>query len=128
MKGYTTIHAGSARQALTRLRFVAQLSDTTELPMSAINTLVSEAIDLVVHTERTPSGPRLTSIVAVEDLAGGADATQFTVTEVFEADSHGVLRWTGLVPQRLSAAFRRAGDDIRRVLDGDGALEQGDAA
>lgn len=27
VKGFTTIHAGSARQALTRLRFVAQLSD-----------------------------------------------------------------------------------------------------
>jgi pilus assembly protein CpaF len=129
VKGYTTIHAGSARQALTRLRFVAQLSDATaELPMSAINTLVSEAIDLVVHTERTSSGPRLTSIVAVEDLAGGADATQFTVTEVFEPDPRGVLRWTGLIPQRLSSAFRRAGDDIRRVLDPDGAVDQGDAA
>ena len=33
VKGYTTIHAGSARQALTRLRFVCQLSDT-ELPLS----------------------------------------------------------------------------------------------
>jgi pilus assembly protein CpaF len=129
VKGYTTIHAGSARQALTRLRFVAQLSDaSSELPMSAINTLVSEAIDLVVHTERTAQGPRLTSIIAVEDLAGGTDATQFTVTEVFEADANGVLRWTGLVPQRLSAAFRRAGDDVRRVLDADGELDQGDAA
>jgi pilus assembly protein CpaF len=129
VKGYTTIHAGSARQALTRLRFVSQLSDTTsELPMSAINTLVSEAIDLVVHTERTSSGPRLTSIIAVEDLAGGAEATQFTVTEVFEADSQGALRWTGLIPQRLSAAFRRAGDDLRRVLDVDGTVDQGDAA
>jgi pilus assembly protein CpaF len=89
---------------------------------------VSEAIDLVVHTERTATGPRLTSIIAVEDLAGGADATQFTVTELFEADSSGVLRWTGLIPQRLAAAFRRAGDDVRRVLDADELLDDGDAA
>jgi pilus assembly protein CpaF len=96
--------------------------------MSAINTLVSEAIDVVVHTERTATGPRLTGIIAVEDLAGGADATQFTVTELFEADSTGALRWTGLVPQRLAAAFRRSGDDLRRVLDRDGTLRDGDAA
>ena len=50
VKGFTTIHAGSARQALTRLRFICQLADTSnELPMSALNALVSEAIDLVVH-------------------------------------------------------------------------------
>ncbi len=39
VKGYTTIHAGSARQALTRLRFICQLADTSgELPLSALNT------------------------------------------------------------------------------------------
>ncbi len=33
VKGYTTIHAGSARQALSRLRFICQLADTSsELP------------------------------------------------------------------------------------------------
>src|ERR671911_1831728 len=56
--GYTTIHAGSARQALTRLRFICQLADTgAELPLSALNTLVSESIDLVVHCARGPHGP-----------------------------------------------------------------------
>ena len=30
VKGFTTIHAGSARQALTRLRFICQLSDSLE--------------------------------------------------------------------------------------------------
>src|SRR5690606_20273073 len=50
VQGFTTIHAGSARQALTRLRFICQLADTrSELPVSALNTLVSESIDVVVH-------------------------------------------------------------------------------
>ena len=40
VKGYTTIHAGSARQALTRLRFVCQLSDT-DLPARARSTASS---------------------------------------------------------------------------------------
>ena len=49
-------------------RFICQLADTSnELPMSALNSLVSEAIDLVVHCVRTDKGPRIGSIVAVED-------------------------------------------------------------
>ncbi|NLA34526.1 MAG: CpaF family protein [Actinobacteria bacterium] len=111
VKGYTTIHAGSARQALTRLRFICQLADTSsELPLSALNTLVSEAVDVVVHCERGPEGPRVTGIVAVEDLVAGADATQFTTTEVFTRRTlRDQIRPTGSVPSRLAALFERAG-------------------
>ncbi len=121
VKGFTTIHAGSARQALTRLRFVCQLSDN-DLPLSALNTLVAESIDLVVHCARTPAGPRITEVVAVEDLAGGAEASQFTVTEVFRRDGPDQpLRWTGDLPTRLERALAHAGHDLRRLLDGDGS-------
>ncbi|MBK9298843.1 MAG: Flp pilus assembly complex ATPase component TadA [Candidatus Microthrix sp.] len=48
VKGFTTIHAGSARQALTRLASSASWP-TGDLPLSALNTLVSEAVDVVVH-------------------------------------------------------------------------------
>src|SRR5512134_3972602 len=79
VKGYTTIHAGSARQALTRLRFICQLADAAkEMPLTALNSLVSESVDLVVHCARGLQGPQVTEILAVEDLASG-DATQFTV-------------------------------------------------
>ena len=38
VQGMTTIHAGSARQALTRLRFICQLSDTaSEIPLGALD-------------------------------------------------------------------------------------------
>ena len=85
VKGFTTIHAGSARQALTRLRFICQLADTaSELPLAALNSLVSARRSTSSCTApATPDGPRVTEVVAVEDLAGGPDATQFTVTEVF---------------------------------------------
>src|SRR5688572_21016111 len=95
VKGFTTIHAGSARQALTRLRFICQLADN-ELPLSALNTLVSEAIDIVVHSARTADGIEVTEVVAVEDLAAGPDAMQFTVTELFSrSQPGGALAWTG---------------------------------
>ena len=117
VKGFTTIHAGSARQALSRLRFVCQLSDN-DLPIGALNSLVTEAIDVVVHCARTPAGPRVTEVIAVEDLSASPDGTAFTVTEVFRREGVGAeLTWTGQIPQRLARPFRDAGHDIRTILD-----------
>jgi pilus assembly protein CpaF len=116
--GFTTIHAGSARQALTRLRFIAQLSDTAnELPMAALNALVSEAVDLVVHCARHDGRVRVTEVVAVEDLQGGRDATAFTITELFRRDrADSPLHWTGEMPVRARRALEAAGFDFKGDL------------
>ncbi len=129
VKGYTTIHAGSARQALTRLRFVCQLADTSsELPMSALNSLVSEAIDMVVHCARVRGRPRVTEIVAVEDLQTGPEGTAFTVTELLSRPSvDAPLQWTGNLPLRCRRAFEEAGYDIRALLEA-GVADPGVAA
>ncbi|HEU5150771.1 MAG TPA: ATPase, T2SS/T4P/T4SS family [Iamia sp.] len=117
VKGFTTIHAGSARQALSRLRFICQLSDN-ELPLTALNSLVTEAIDVVVHCARTPDGPRVTEVITVEDLSASPDGNAFTVTEVFRREGvDAPLTWTGQIPQRLARPFRDAGFDIRSILD-----------
>jgi pilus assembly protein CpaF len=115
--GYTTIHAGSARQALSRLRFIAQLADTSsELPLSALNTLVSDSIDLVVHCAREDGLVRVTEILAVEDLQGGADAATFTTTSLFSRESHDApLRWTGNLPVRAARSLQSAGFDLRSM-------------
>lgn len=119
VKGFTTIHAGSARQALTRLRFVAQLADTSsELPMSALNSLVSEAVDIVVHCARVRGVPRVTEIIAVEELQTGLESTSFTTTELFSRARHDApLTWTGNLPVRCARAFDEAGFDLRTLLD-----------
>lgn len=118
VKGYTTIHAGSARQALSRLRFISQLADTnSELPMGALNSLVTEAIDVVVHAMRIDGVPRVTEIITVEGMQGGADATTFTVTPVFARDDDGVLAWTGNVPSRIRQPMQEVGIDVRDLLD-----------
>lgn len=117
VKGFTTIHAGSARQALTRLRFICQLSGA-DLPIAALNTMIADAIDLVVHTERTPAGPRITEILAVEDPATAADAAAFTATPVFRrtTEDHDAT-WSGEVPTRLRAHLARAGVDLTGLLE-----------
>ncbi|MGY6500313.1 MAG: CpaF family protein [Acidimicrobiales bacterium] len=118
--GYTTIHAGSSRQALTRLRFVAQLSDS-DLPLGALTSLVSESIDLVVHSSRRASGPVVTSVLAVEDLTSSAEQSQFTTTEVFHRrPDDDRLRWTGAIPVRLATRLADAGIDIRSLIDDQG--------
>jgi pilus assembly protein CpaF len=116
--GFTTIHAGSARQALTRLRFVCQLAETAnDLPMSALNTLVSETVDLVVHCDRSGERVEVREVLAVEDLQGPPDSATFTATDVFRRDGPGApLRWTGNVPVRATAKLQRAGVDIRELL------------
>jgi len=121
--GYTTIHAASARQALTRLRFVCQLADTsTALPLAALNSLVSESVDLVVQCVRTAEGPVVSEVVAVEDLAGSIEATQFTVTEVFRrAAGDPSLTWSGELPVRVGRRLADAGYDVRDLL-GDKAV------
>jgi pilus assembly protein CpaF len=116
--GFTTIHAGSARQALTRLRFVAQLADeASNLQMSALNTLVSEAIDVVVHCRRRHHGPQVSEIIAVEDLIAGHDASNFTTTELFVRNTPDErLTWTGNVPVRLGKVFHASGLQLADYL------------
>ena len=116
--GFTTIHAGSARQALTRLRFVCQLAETSsDIPMAALNDLVSQAIDVVVHSVRTPAGPRISQIACVEDLTAGPESTNFTITEVFKRDPRtGVLAWTGNLPQRAGDAMADRGINVAELL------------
>ena len=122
VKGLTTIHAGSARQALTRLRFICQLSDTSsELPLSALNQLVSEAVDIVVHCERRHGRVQVTEVVAVEDQQSGPEGVAFTVTELFVRPRWDEpLRWTGNLPVRASRAFDDAGYALRELLDATG--------
>lgn len=121
VQGFTTIHAGSGRQALSRLRFICQLADTSsELPVTALNTLVTESIDLVVHSVRTESGPRVAEVVAVEDLASAAESMAFTTTTLF-AQPHpdDSLQWTGNVPARLNGRFEQHGLDLLAALRSD---------
>ena len=130
VKGYTTIHAGSARQALTRLRFICQLSDAAgDLPQSALNSLVSESVDVVVMCARAGGVPRVVEVAAVEDLTTGPESAAFTGTDVFgRARPDAPLAWSGNVPVRVGRALERAGFDIRSLLDsGSGPTRQSTA-
>jgi pilus assembly protein CpaF len=114
--GHTTIHAGSAAQALTRLRFICQLApEAANLAPAALTALVADAIDVVVHCARTAAGPRVLEVLAVEDLASG-DSGRFTTTPLVTRDRpDAALRPTGSVPTRLTARLAAAGIDLPRA-------------
>ena len=117
VQGFTTIHASDANAALTRLRFICQLADgATEIPMSALNTLVSDSIDLVVHSVRDKAGPRVSEIVAVEQLAAGPEATRFTTTTLFSRGDGDRLEWSGHVPTRLTRLLDAHGSETTALL------------
>ncbi len=72
---------------------------------------------MVVHCARVRGRPRVTEIVAVEDLQTGPDSSAFTVTELFSRDRWDEpLRWTGNVAVRCGRAFEEAGYDLRSLL------------
>lgn len=118
VQGFTTIHAGSARQALSRLRFICQLAETgSELSMPALSALVSEAVDVVVHCSRQGSDIRVTEVLSVEDLQVGLGTVAFTTTSLFtRAAQDQALEWTGNLPVRAARALELAGFDVRSLM------------
>jgi pilus assembly protein CpaF len=121
VQGFTTIHAASARQALSRLRFICQLADTgSELTVTALSALVSEAVDVVVHCARQGPDLRVTEVLAVEDLQVASGTVAFTTTSVFARSSFGDgLAWTGNLPVRAARRLQLAGHDVRTLATGD---------
>lgn len=66
-----TIHANSAKDALSRLETMALMANVS-LPLRVVREQVGAAVDLVVHLERLPDGRRqVTEALALTGLAGG---------------------------------------------------------
>jgi pilus assembly protein CpaF len=117
VQGFTTIHSASARQALSRLRFICQLSDAaSDLQSSALTALVSEAVDVVVHCARCEAGMRVTEVLAVEEMQS-LETVAFSATSLFvRARRDGPLAWTGNLPVRAARALESAGFDVRQLV------------
>ncbi len=111
--GYATIHAGSARQALGRLRLMCQLSpDVREMPVEAITQLVAESIDIVVHLRRGPAGVEVTEVVAVEEPDGDGSIS-FDTTPLYAPTRHGhPPERTPHVSGRVSSLLAAAGIEM----------------
>jgi pilus assembly protein CpaF len=95
-----TLHANNPRDALNRLETMALMSKV-ELPLHALRSQVSSAIDLVVQMNRQVSGSRVVTQIAEVDML--SDAGNYNVRDIYKltndpADLTGKtlqLTWTG---------------------------------
>ncbi|HTI81072.1 MAG TPA: CpaF family protein [Acetobacteraceae bacterium] len=109
----STVHANSARDALTRVENMVQMSHVS-LPSRAIRTQIVGALDLIVHVERMRDGQRrimqVTEVVGMEgDVITTNDIAAFEFQdEDPEGRIVGVYRSTQAVPRFKSrlAYFR----------------------
>jgi pilus assembly protein CpaF len=91
----STVHSNSARDALGRIENMI-LMGTGNLPMRAIRTQITSALDLVVHTERMRDGVRrVTEVVEVVGMEGEVITLGTLFAYKFEGEnSDGTLRGT----------------------------------
>ncbi len=99
--GYATIHAGSARQALARLRLMCQISpEVRGMPVGAISQLIADSIDIVVHLRRSSGGVRISEILALEGSGADSHEPRFAATTLYGNDAADTTIGTEQTPAR----------------------------
>lgn len=115
LPGMASVHASSARQALTKLCTLPLLAGANITSDFVVPT-VATSIDLVVHTALGADGRRAVQEVAA--VSGRVENGHIESETVFVRDD-GVLRRGHGRPARTEA-FARVGIDLDAVLAGDG--------
>jgi pilus assembly protein CpaF len=110
LPGMTSIHANSAREALTKLTTLPLLAGENVGHAFVVPT-VATAIDLVVHLDMHRGIRKVSHVLGV---TGRVEGERIETTSLFEREG-GRLRWTGLQPPAL-ARFASAGIDVMELL------------
>ncbi|MCC6758019.1 MAG: CpaF family protein [Candidatus Omnitrophica bacterium] len=101
----TTLHANSTRDVMVRMSSMILLSGI-ELPMRAINEMISSAIDVIVQISRFSDGTR--KITGITEVVGLIQDHQLDMRDVFVYDQKGLgengvvlgeYRPTGYIPK-----------------------------
>ena len=102
----TTVHANSARDALTRVENMITMTGMN-LPIKAMRAQIASAIDVVVQTERMQDGKR--KVISIQEIQG-MEGDVITLSEIFKYQRQGIdedgnvigyFRPTGMVPHFL---------------------------
>lgn len=113
LPGMCTLHANSARDALTKLSALPLLAGPN-VHAGFVTPTVAGSVDLVVHLGIDASGARRTlEIVAVP---GRVEQGVIETEPIFLRDEHG-LRATGGMPPHVER-YRRANIDVLALLGG----------
>ena len=115
MPSMATLHANSAREAVTKLCTLPLLAGQN-IPGDFVVPTVAGCVDLVVHTATAADGVRrIREIVA---LPGRVEGGVVEIAEIFADRGAGLVRGNGFPPH--AERFARAGIDLVDLL-GDGA-------
>lgn len=108
-----TLHANSAREAITKLCTLPLLAGRN-IDASFIVPTVAVCVDLVVHLRVDTDGRQVTEILA---LSGSVESGVVATADLFHHDGGRLVRGTGFPPHL--DRFARCGIDIRSVLGPD---------
>lgn len=117
----TTVHANTARDALSRLEVMSLMSGV-ELPLAAIRDQLCGAVDLIVHQARFRDGSR--KIVSITEVTG-IESGRIQVQELFRFDQagsdathvRGCHRATGAIPEFYESLEGRGASLARDLFD-----------
>ena len=116
----STIHANSTRDALSRLEVMVSMGYTT-VSERTLRSLMSSAINIIVHLARLPDGKR--RVISVSEITGG-EADVITIQDIFlfeqegvdaKGNIHGRFRSTG-IRSAFSEHMERSGVTLSRDL------------
>lgn len=116
LPGMCTIHANSAREAVTKLCTLPLLAGENVGHAFVVPTVAS-SVDIVVHTRTDGQGHRrVGEIVAVPGrVEGTGDAAVIEVEDVFHTRANRLVRADGYPPH--AERFEAAGFDLRELLE-----------
>jgi len=111
MPSMSTLHANSAREAVTKLCTLPLLAGQN-IPGDFVIPTVAASVDLVVHTATDPSGKR--RVREISALTGRVEAGTVEIAAIFTDRGDGLQRDRGF-PARIDS-YRRHGYDIAGLL------------
>jgi pilus assembly protein CpaF len=111
LPGMASIHANSAREAVTKLCTLPLLAGENVTPSFVVPTVAS-SVDLVVHTETDGSGQR--RVREIVGLPGRAEGSVVEAADIFATRAGRLVRADGFPPH--AERFVRAGYDLATLL------------
>ena len=110
LPGMTSVHANSAREAVTKLTTLPLLAGENVTHDFVVPT-VAASVDLIVHLSNEAGVRRTRQVLGV---TGRVEGTQIETTSLWEAHRHELL-WTDQQPPAMEK-FLAAGIDVQRHL------------
>ena len=111
MPSLSTLHANSAREAVTKLCTLPLLAGAN-IPGDFVVSTVAGAVDLVIHAASDPSGLR--RITEISGLTGRVENNIVEMSTIFKDDGSGLARKGGYPPHPERFASR--GFDLSSIL------------